>query len=142
MKPARVVIDTNCLVSALIFSRGRLAWLREAWQSRRVVPLVSHDTAAELLRVLQYPKFHLTGPEVQDLLAEFLPYAEAVTELLPAAAGLPSLRDPNDVMFLQLALNGNADALVSGDADLLDVKHSVHIPILAPAEFAGWLAQH
>ena len=54
--PPRVALDTHCVVSALLFSRGRLAWLRRAWQSGRVVPLVSRGTAAELIRVLVYPK--------------------------------------------------------------------------------------
>lgn len=56
--PPRVVLDTNCVVSALLFSRGRLAWLRRAWQSGRVVPLVSRGTATKLIRVLAYPKMN------------------------------------------------------------------------------------
>ena len=60
MSIPRVVLDTNCLISALIFSRGKFAWLREAWQTKRFTPLASHDTVSELLRVLAHPKFKLT----------------------------------------------------------------------------------
>jgi len=75
-RPPRVVLDTNCIVSGLLFSRGRLAWLRGAWQSGRFVPLVSRATAAELIRVLAYPKFKLDASEREALLADYLPYAE------------------------------------------------------------------
>ncbi|TVP81925.1 PIN domain-containing protein [Thioalkalivibrio sp.] len=49
----RVVLDTNCIVSALLFSRGRLAWLRHAWQSGQFCPLVSRATAEELIRAMR-----------------------------------------------------------------------------------------
>jgi predicted nucleic acid-binding protein len=58
----RAVFDTNVVVSALVFGR-RLAWLRQAWASGQVVPLLCRPTAEELLRVLAYPKFRLTPAE-------------------------------------------------------------------------------
>ncbi len=69
MPPLRVALDTNVLVSALLFPTGSLSWLREQWQSRVVLPLASHATTAELIRVLSYPKFRLTDDEREDLLA-------------------------------------------------------------------------
>lgn len=74
----RVVIDTNVVLSALLFTDGRLAWMRHAWQRQQIQPLVCKETASELLRVLAYPKFKLTGREQQELLADFLPHAEVV----------------------------------------------------------------
>ena len=62
-KPPRVVLDTNCLISALLFSKGQLSWLRHAWQNGRCIPLVSRATIEELLRVLAYPKFKLNQYE-------------------------------------------------------------------------------
>jgi predicted nucleic acid-binding protein len=56
----RVVLDTNVVVSALVFGTGRLAEMRIAWQGERLLPLVSKATVEELLRVLAYPKFQLT----------------------------------------------------------------------------------
>ena len=55
----RIVLDTNALVSALLFGGRSLAWLVEAWQVRRTIPLASAQTAMELIRVLGYPKFRL-----------------------------------------------------------------------------------
>lgn len=141
MSIPRVVLDTNCLVSALIFSRGSFAWLREAWQSRRFVALASHDTVSELLRVLAYPKFKLSHDEQETLLAEFLPYVETV-KIGMVPQELPEIRDLDDMIFLVLAAVAHADALVSGDGDIQAVRNQFHIPILTVVEFADWLQAH
>ena len=136
--PPRVVLDTNCLVSALIFSRGSFAWLREAWQAGRFVALASHDTVSELLRVLAYPKFKLTREEPQALLADIVPYVETV-KIDTTPDGLPDIRNADDIIFLVLAVVGRADALVSGDSDIEAVRHRFHVPALTVAEFADGL---
>lgn len=141
MSLQRVVLDTNCLVSALIFSRGRFAWLREAWQTKRFTALASHDTVSELLRVLAYPKFKLTREEQETLLADFLPYVETV-KIDTTPESLPDIRDADDIIFLVLAVVGRADALVSGDGDIQAVRDQFHVPILTVAEFADWLQSH
>jgi putative PIN family toxin of toxin-antitoxin system len=141
MSVARVVLDTNCLVSALIFSRSRFAWLREAWQAKRFIALASRDTASELLRVLAYPKFKLSRDEQQTLLAEFLPFVETV-QVEATPEGLPDIRDADDVIFLALAAVAHADALVSGDGDIQAVRMQFHIPILTVTEFSDWLQAH
>src|SRR5690606_20359805 len=114
----RVVLDTNIVLSALIFSAGRLAWIRHAWQHQQLQPLVCRETASELLRVLAYPKFKLSTLERQELLADFLPYADVV-ELPAPWPDLPVCRDEKDQVFLVLAHVGKADALITGDADIL-----------------------
>jgi putative PIN family toxin of toxin-antitoxin system len=129
----RVVLDTNVIVSALLFSRGQASWLRPAWQDGRLRPLVGKATATELLRVLQYPKFRLTEAEREDLLADVLPFCETVTIDDPPSH-IPSCRDPHDRKFLELALAGGADALVTGDADLLALAPEFAIPIVTPAQ--------
>lgn len=131
-------MDTNVVVSALVFHQGQLAWLRNAWQAGTVRPLVSQTTVQELLRVLSYPKFKLSHEELNELLADYLPFAEAVA--VPAAITLVSGPDPDDQKFLELALAANADALVTGDADLLGLSMEVPFRILRPAELARWLA--
>jgi putative PIN family toxin of toxin-antitoxin system len=129
----RVVLDTNLLVSALLFSQGRVSWLREAWQGGTVRPLLSKATATELLEVLQYPKFRLTAAERDDLLADLLPVCETVAIDDPPSQ-VPACRDPHDTKFLELALAGGADALVTGDADLLALAPAIAIPIVTPAD--------
>lgn len=137
--PPRLVLDTNIVLSALLFARGRVAWVRDAWQSGRLRPLVCRETAAELLRVLAYPKFKLSPEEQQELLADFLPYAETVA--IPASLpDLPRCRDVCDQVFLALAVAARADALVTGDADLLALREGFSPPILTADELKLRLA--
>jgi putative PIN family toxin of toxin-antitoxin system len=119
----RVVLDTNIVLSALLFNTGRLAWIRHAWEHQRFQPLVCKETANELLRILTYPKFRLSASEQQELLADFLPFADVVELTRPFPAG-PACRDADDQVFLILAQIGRADALVTGDADLLAMQES------------------
>ncbi len=140
--PLRVVLDTNIVLSALVFGAGRLAWARQAWQRRRFVPLVCRDTVDELLRVLAYPKFKLTAQEQQDLLGDFLPHAETIA--LPAQwpalfSKLPACRDGKDQIFLVLAQAARADALVSGDADVLALRDAFAGKIWTADELAAAL---
>ena len=130
----RVVIDTNLVLSALVFSHGRLAPLRHAWQGTRCQPLVSSITATELIRVLAYPKFKLTGAEQQELLADYLPYCTTVR--MPAKPPrTPACRDPFDLPFLQLAVTGKAAYLVTGDQDLLSLAGQFVCPIITADQF-------
>ena len=133
MTRLRIVLDTNILLSALLFHAGSLSWFRSAWQSEVICPLASHDTIAELIRVLNYPKFRLTDDEREDLLSDYLPWCETVT--VPTQIVIPDCRDPFDRQFLKLALTARADALVTGDQDLLVLADEFSISILTPAAF-------
>lgn len=136
--PRRVVLDTNVVLSALLFGGGVAAQLREAWQRSRYTPLVSTITAHELIRVLTYPKFRLAAREQEELLADYLPYATTVV-LPKTLPRVPKCRDPFDVPFLQLALAGNASALVTSAKDLLALANQFSVPILTPANFLATL---
>ncbi|KAB2931877.1 MAG: putative toxin-antitoxin system toxin component, PIN family [Rhodocyclaceae bacterium] len=132
--PLPVVIDTNLVLSALVFAEGRLTPLRQAWQAQRIRPLVSRVTAAELIRVLAYPKFRLTPEEQRELLADYLPCCETVRIPDPPPK-TPACRDAFDVPFLQLALAGKAKALVTGDRDLLSLARGFACPNLSAERF-------
>jgi len=137
----RIVLDTNCIVSALIFSKHKMAWLRHNWQSGIITPLVSTETASELIKVLTYPKFKLTKTERALLLADFLPYTETVTSP-EVPTDLPLIRDKADQMFITLAVVGKAEALVTGDYDLLVIKDSFKtVPIMSPGDFEQWIKE-
>jgi uncharacterized protein len=129
----RVVFDTNVVLSALIFG-SRLAWLRGAWARRVVIPIECRETAADLLRVLAYPKFKLTATERDLLLADYLPFTEA-TRLPESVSVLPvECRDRDDAVFIRLALAAKADCLVSGDSDLAVLQEVVPTPIISANE--------
>jgi putative PIN family toxin of toxin-antitoxin system len=128
----RVVLDTNVLVSALLF-RGPAAAVHAAWASGRFVPLVSHPVLDEYIRVLAYPKFALTEEEIGWLIRhELLRWAEPVTVTTRVAA---IGNDPADNRFLELAIDGQAELVVSGDAHLLDLGAWKGIPILTVRRF-------
>jgi putative PIN family toxin of toxin-antitoxin system len=129
----RVVIDTNLVLSALVFG-GRLSRLRLAWQNNCFIPLASEVTISELVRVLTYPKFKLTNSEQEDLLSDYLPFCDTVLmpDTLPV---VPECRDPFDIPFLLLAVVGQANYLVTGDGDLLCLSDEFSCPILTVDQF-------
>ena len=118
--PVRAVLDTNVVLSTLVFRDGAAGQLRLAWQRGLVLPLASTATVQELVRVLAYPKFRLSQAEQDELLADYLPYAETVRIPQPPPL-VPECRDALDLPFMHLALVGKAQFLVSGDLDLLSI---------------------
>lgn len=138
-RPPRVVLDTNVVLSALVFANGRVAALRHAWRESHCLPLVSKATTAELIRVLAYPKFKLSDEDQQELLGDYLPWCATVRIPNPPPA-TPHCRDPYDQAFLQLAVAGKADYLVSGDKDLLSLHDQFVCPIVTAEQFLKRLA--
>jgi putative PIN family toxin of toxin-antitoxin system len=132
--PLRVVIDTNLVLSALVFAQGRLTPLREAWQNQQIQPLISKTTAAELIRVLQYPKFKLSAADQQELLADYLPYCQTMNPPSP-----PFYKGGNTFshsqVFIELAIAGHAEALITGDQDLFCLVEHFACPILTAEQF-------
>jgi putative PIN family toxin of toxin-antitoxin system len=125
-----VVIDTNVVVSALLFG-GTPGMLHSMWQSGRLVPFISEPILDEYLQVLAYPRFELTEKEIEFLVyRQILPYFEVVT----VAGDTPVIAaDPSDDKFLHCAVAAKADALVSGDRHLLNLASYRKIPILSAA---------
>ena len=128
----RVVLDTNILISALLFS-GEPGRIVEGWKSGAFVPVFSHKTFDEFRRVLSYPKFSLTVQEITVLIEdEVLPFCEVVEieeEILSVC------RDPEDEPFLSCAVAASADYIISGDKDLLSLGSFRKIPIVTAATF-------
>ncbi len=127
----RVVLDTNVVLSALVFRTGAAGQVRQAWQHGLVLPLASTATVQELVRVLAYPKFRLSSAEQDELLADFLPYAETVRIPQPPPT-VPYCRDVLDEPFMHLAVAGKAQVLVAGDRDLLAVAAEFERQSLCP----------
>ncbi len=132
VEPLRVVLDTNVLVSALLFG-GRVGILCTMWKVGRIIPLVSKETFAEFRKVLSYPKFKLSQREIRALRNEdILPFVEPV-EITEPCSGI--CRDPHDDMFLEVAACGGAGYLVTGDQDLLELQSHGTARIVTVAEF-------
>jgi len=128
----RVVLDTNVLVSALLFP-GELGRLVAGWKSGAFIPVFSRDTFDEFKRVLAYPKFSLSVQEIEVLIEdEVLPFCEVV-EIEEELSGV--CRDPADDKFLTCAISAGAGYLISGDKDLLDLGSFRNITIITAAAF-------
>lgn len=127
----RVVLDTNVLVSAALKQKsmpGMTALLVE----RRGGLLKSLATERQLFEVVARPRLaSLIDPETQAWLQKLMAAAELVTITERIAA----CRDPTDDKFLELAVNGRADLIVTGDGDLLALNPFREIPIVTPAAF-------
>jgi len=128
----RVVLDTNTVVSALLFS-GISSKLVSLWQKGLITPLLSREILDEYLRVLSYPKFDLSEGEIKELIQEeILPYAEVVK---PKKRLRVFQRDPSDKKCLDCAVAGKARVIISGDKDLLSLGRYRQIRIQSPAQF-------
>lgn len=128
----RVVLDTNILVSALIF-RGELARLVDAWKSGDIIPIISKETFEEFHAVLSYPKFRLTDSEIKAIVEdEVLPYFEVIEK---TAEVIGVCKDPDDDMFIACAISAKADFIVSGDKALCDVGRYKSVRIITATEF-------
>jgi putative PIN family toxin of toxin-antitoxin system len=132
----RVVLDTNAVISALLFS-GVSSKLFSLWQNGLITPLLSRPILDEYLRVLSYPKFELSEKEIKELIQEeILPFAEVVR---PKRRLRVVRRDPSDNKFLECAVAGKANVIISGDKDLLSLGRYRRVRIQSPAQF---LADH
>lgn len=134
MKRPRAVLDTNVVISSLLF-RGELSRLHALWKKRAFKLVASRDIMEEYVRVLAYPKFDLTQRDIRDLIQEeLIPYIEPV---VVAVKPERVCEDPDDDKFLACAVSAKADVIVSGDAHLLNLKKFKGCPIVTAEKFLG-----
>ena len=126
----RVVIDTNVMVSAYL--GGRLETIIVAWIEGKFVLTVSNQIVNEYINVLSRPKFKIARAEVDDFAALILSKAEFV---VPGESIRVVEADPSDNKFLEAAVTGQADYIISGDKHLRDLKEFRGIAILTPSAF-------
>jgi uncharacterized protein len=127
----RVVVDTNVFVSAALKDKSFPALALHVIAQRGTL-LKSTVTERQLFEVISRPRIAaLIEPASVDWIRKLMTTAEVVTITERIAA----CRDPTDDKFLELAVNGNADMIVSGDADLLVLNPFRDIPIVPPAAF-------
>lgn len=132
MERERVVLDTNVLISGLLSTTSTPARAVERAVATGQL-LVSADTLRELIATLLSPKFDRYVPrERRDaLLFRLAP----LFEIVDVVQRLQVCRDPHDDQFLEAAVNGRADVIVSGDGDLLGLNPFRGIAILTPAGY-------
>lgn len=126
----RVVVDTNIIVS--VYLGGELEEIIVAWKSGKFTLVISKAIADEYLKVLRRPKFKIERAEVDDFAALLLKIADFVIPLESINA-IPA--DPTDNKFLEAAVEGKANLIVSGDGHLLELGTFRNIPIITAREF-------
>ena len=128
----RAVLDTNIVISALLFE-GVASALVPAWRNHRFAFLVSQALLAEYIRVLHYPKFRLTQEDIRHLLEEdILPF---ITPVKVIRTPRVVLADPADDHVLACAIAGKADLLVTGDPHLLKLIRHRRVPMVTLSQF-------
>jgi putative PIN family toxin of toxin-antitoxin system len=134
----RIVLDTNVLISGLLFGGAAGRLLERMWTGKFRIA-ASPAIEAEYVRVLAYPRFQLGRQEIGRLVDSYiLPFCDHV----PAKTGPAVCRDPHDDKFLYCAVAARALAIVTGDKDILAVGAEFRgIPIVtvrqALQEFPG-----
>lgn len=131
----RAVIDTGVLVSALIRRQGAPGAVLGMLRVGRFTAIYSTETLLEVVEVLGRPKFRSKYHIESDDITALINLVRLRGELVKPQHEVTVCRDPKDDKFLEAALAGNADCIVSGDADLLVLNPFEGISILSPAEF-------
>ncbi|MGI9289481.1 MAG: putative toxin-antitoxin system toxin component, PIN family [Pseudomonadales bacterium] len=128
----RVVIDTNAWVSRLLIADSVPAKAVDKALAQTDV-VVSEATMEELADVLSRDKWdrYVSLEDRQAFIRRLL----HVTTMVPVLSEITDCRDPKDNQFLALALDAEADCIVSGDKDLLVLQPWRGIEIVTPADF-------
>ena len=135
----RAVVDTGVLVSALIHPQGTTGEVLRALRNGRFTAIYSTDMLVEVIDVLGRDKFRTKYHLEPEHITILINLIRLRGELVISQHKINACRDPQDDKFIEAALAGQADCVVSGDADLLDLTPFEDIPILRPAEFLARL---
>ncbi len=136
----RIVLDANQFVSALLKPGSNPDLILRLVREEKALLLVSEAICAELLRVLTYPKIQKRLNCTEEILAAFIDKLRSVAVVIPGAVKLPPLAaDPSDTKYLECAVEGKADFIISGDHHLTDLLVFQGIRIVDPAAFLALL---
>ena len=132
MNKDRFVIDTNVLVSSILIEKSPAD---QAFKKIRSLGnlLFSESTLQELQEILQRPKFNKYVSS--QIRSQFIMQLKLEAETILIVEKINLCRDPKDNKFLEVAVNGNADFIITGDKDLLVLNSLQNIEIITVNEF-------
>ena len=127
-----VVFDTNVLISAAFFARSKPSFAVR-WAAQHDVILLSAVTLTELASTIGRSKFDRYAS--LDSRREFVAFVSSIGHFVTIRRTVRACRDVEDDKFLDVAINGTARFVVTGDADLLSLGSFEAIPIISPADY-------
>jgi uncharacterized protein len=130
--PPKFVVDTNIVVSAVLFPKSVPRQALDHAQNIGIV-VVSASTLSELQQVLSRSKFDRYVP--LDERESFLQRLTNTTQLIQVTESVEACRDPKDNQYLELAVSSQASAIITGDRDLLVLHPFRDIAIVTPQVF-------
>jgi len=137
----RVIVDTNILIRAVIMPSGTVGPVITRLRDGDYTLVYSAPLIDEVLEKLTLPrireKYHLNDQDIDDLLALIALRGELVTP----TRKVKICRDPQDDMFIEAALAGNAEVVVTGDEDLLTLMEFETVRFITPRLFLARLDQ-
>lgn len=126
----RVILDTNIFISSVM--GGRLGIIVDEWKAGKFKLIVSEAIAHEYLDVINRPKFKISQTEIVTATEYLLQNAEFVT---PEEEIVVIVADPTDNKFLEAAVVGKVNYIVSGDHHVLELGSFRDIPIITARDF-------
>jgi len=130
------VVDANVFVSAVLSPTGTPARVLDSWREGRFVLVLSLAILAEIYRVLHYPKLVTRHQWSEEQMRTFVDVLASQALLTPGALTVAVIEDdPADNRYLECAVEGEADFLVSGDQLLLNLRTYQGVAIVTPRAF-------
>lgn len=134
-KRFRLVLDTNVFVSGLISKKSSPGMLMQAFEKNSYTLLISDSVLAEYLRVLDYPKIRKYPAITDEAVSYILSLCISSALRIETESKVTKSPDEDDNRFLELAVDGKADMIVTGDkTDLLSLKEFEKIPIVTATQ--------
>ena len=132
----KVVLDTNVIISGLLFQHGPPGRIIDLWVEEKITVLFSQNLLEEYFAVLLRPKFKRFGTplERQIILSDLIELDNSMF-IHPKTRLNIITEDPDDNNVLECAMEGQADFIVTGDTHLLSLQEFQSIPIITPAFF-------
>jgi len=138
----RAVLDANVFVSAIISPKGNPAKILNAWRNDKFLLLISRPILEEIGRVLRYPKIRRRHRRSERKIQIFLEDLSRLAILAPGKLSLSIIADdPSDNRYVECAVEGEADYLVSGDDHLLRLGAYEDVRIVTPREFVDVMTE-
>jgi putative PIN family toxin of toxin-antitoxin system len=138
----KVVLDANIYVSSMVNTQGNPKRIISAWQQGAFDVLISSAILDEIERVLRYPRLVKRHKQDETAIQRFLKLLENEAIIVEPTDVLGVVKDDeSDNRYLECAVKGKAQYVISGDKHLLDIGEYRGIDILPPAAFVVILSR-